>query len=224
MDSRKRSKQDSALPAGLQVHPRLFVFLDKKTGTRRFEVKANDDGSMPVDQAASLLAIQCLARHQSPREFTVMVQAGEDVAEGLAGRATKLIRTFIDTKKNDGSALSHRQREVLDYVTQNLTNKEIAAKLHLSERTVKFHVSALLEKFGVRTRVDLLLNAVSDVSVPDTHSRPSELACAHRESWTAPSAVLRSTAGKSQESGGKGVGRGVPLARSAANGASTRPS
>src|SRR5262249_10624835 len=161
------------------------------------------------------------ARHQSPRDFIVMVQAGEDVAEGLTSRAAKLIRTFIDTKKNDGSALSHRQREVLDCVTQNLSNKEIATRLHLSERTVKFHVSALLEKFGVRTRVDLLLEAVSDVSVHDTHLHHAELARPHREPWRAPSPALRRTSAKSQETGSQDLGRGVPLARSAANGAGT---
>ena len=223
MDSSKKPKHNSSLSTGFPVHPKLFVFLDKKNGVRRFDVRANEDGSMPLDQAASLLAMHCLARHQSPREFIVMVQAGQDVAEGLAGRATKLIRTFIDTK-NDGSALSHRQREVLDGVTQNLSNKEIAARLNLSERTVKFHVSALLEKFAVRTRVDLLLHAVNDAPIQDTHARHSEFVCAHREPWKQPRPVLRRTTGKSQESGGQDVSPGVPLNRSTASGTSTRPS
>jgi len=39
---------------------------------------------------------------------------------------------------------------VLSGISQDLSNKEIAAKLSLSERTVKFHVSAMLEKFGAR--------------------------------------------------------------------------
>ena len=53
--------------------------------------------------------------------------------------------------------LSQREREVLDALLENLANKEIAGKLHISERTVKFHVSSVLEKFGVRRRSDLIL-------------------------------------------------------------------
>src|SRR5205814_9232961 len=40
---------------------------------------------------------------------------------------------------------------------ENLSNKEIASKLNIAERTVKFHVSNLLSKFGVRRRADLIL-------------------------------------------------------------------
>jgi len=53
--------------------------------------------------------------------------------------------------------LSPRERQVLDVLLENCPNKEIGKKLHISERTVKFHVSRLLEKFGVRRRTDLIL-------------------------------------------------------------------
>jgi DNA-binding NarL/FixJ family response regulator len=53
--------------------------------------------------------------------------------------------------------LSRREQEVLDTLLENLTNKEIASKFNISERTVKFHVSNLLSKFGVRRRADLIL-------------------------------------------------------------------
>ena len=51
--------------------------------------------------------------------------------------------------------ISRREHEVLGGVLQSLANKEIAKKLNLSERTVKFHVSSLLAKFGVTDRVAL---------------------------------------------------------------------
>jgi len=44
---------------------------------------------------------------------------------------------------------------VLDCILQSHSNKEIAAKLNVAERTVKFHVSSLLAKFGVADRVAL---------------------------------------------------------------------
>jgi len=42
---------------------------------------------------------------------------------------------------------------------KSLANKEIAANLNLSERTVKFHVSSLLAKFRVRGRMELVREA-----------------------------------------------------------------
>src|SRR5260370_35759993 len=60
--------------------------------------------------------------------------------------------------KADSSAdLSRREQEVLNSLLENLANKEIGNKLNISERTVKFHVSNLLSKFGVRRRADLIL-------------------------------------------------------------------
>lgn len=53
--------------------------------------------------------------------------------------------------------LSQRQRQVLESLLENLSNKEIAQKLNMSERTAKFHVSNLLSRFGVRRRADLIL-------------------------------------------------------------------
>jgi DNA-binding NarL/FixJ family response regulator len=55
------------------------------------------------------------------------------------------------------SDLSKRETEVLNCLLENLANKEVADRLNISERTVKFHVSNLLSKFGVRRRADLIL-------------------------------------------------------------------
>lgn len=57
---------------------------------------------------------------------------------------------------NDPGLLSRREREVLVSVLSGLTNKEIAATLSISERTVKFHVSHLLQKLGAHRRADLI--------------------------------------------------------------------
>jgi len=58
---------------------------------------------------------------------------------------------------NPPSELSRREQEVLNLLLDNLANKELAERLHISERTVKFHVSNILAKFGVRRRADLIL-------------------------------------------------------------------
>jgi DNA-binding CsgD family transcriptional regulator len=159
------------------VRPTAFVFFDKKSGIRRFDVRAGDDGRMPTEQAASLLAIHCVARQQQPRDFDVMIAAGEDLVDGIVGRANKLIRSCSGFKVA-GMPLSRRQHEVLAAISQNLSNKEIASKLNVSVRTVKFHVSTLLEKFEVRGRVDLMLEAAEFLPIEGVHKRASAKAAA----------------------------------------------
>ena len=49
-------------------------------------------------------------------------------------------------------AFSHRERQVLGFVSEGLTNAQIADKLFLSESTIKSHLSSAFAKFGVRSR------------------------------------------------------------------------
>lgn len=51
-------------------------------------------------------------------------------------------------------ALTPREREVLQMLASGLANKEIAAKLSISDHTVKFHVASILGKFGAATRTE----------------------------------------------------------------------
>jgi DNA-binding CsgD family transcriptional regulator len=72
------------------------------------------------------------------------------------------VKTFIEligTVEAGPSRLTARQRQVLDMVVKNSTNKEIAQILGMTERTVKFHVTALLGIFGVTSRRELLMHA-----------------------------------------------------------------
>jgi DNA-binding NarL/FixJ family response regulator len=51
-------------------------------------------------------------------------------------------------------ALTPREREVLQMLASGLANKEIAAKLSISDHTVKFHVASILGKLGAATRTE----------------------------------------------------------------------
>ncbi len=51
------------------------------------------------------------------------------------------------------AALSERERSVLELIGEGFTNRQIAERLYLSEKTVKNHISRLLAKLGVERRV-----------------------------------------------------------------------
>ena len=60
---------------------------------------------------------------------------------------------FLDSINNP-DALTARQKEVLKLIATGLLNKEIADRLYISERTVKFHVSEILAKLGAGNRTE----------------------------------------------------------------------
>ncbi len=57
-------------------------------------------------------------------------------------------------------ALTKREREVLQMLAAGLGNKEIAAKLNISDHTAKFHVGSILGKLGVSTRAEAVATGI----------------------------------------------------------------
>lgn len=69
--------------------------------------------------------------------------------------ASKLLRRISDdSAASPTDPLTEREQEVLTLLAHGATNKEIAAKLFISERTAKFHVSSILSKLGAGNRTE----------------------------------------------------------------------
>src|ERR1700747_1543295 len=154
----RSSEQSHALNTARAPMPReTFFFYEKNTGVSHFHVEAGPDGQFPVEEAAGLLAMHCMVRGRWPRDYVVMIEAAHDSLEGLTEKAEKLLQAGHSV--GSSVKLTRREEEVLGGVMRSLANKEIAATLNLSERTVKFHVSSLLTKFRVRGRMELVREA-----------------------------------------------------------------
>jgi DNA-binding NarL/FixJ family response regulator len=70
------------------------------------------------------------------------------------------------------SLLSKREKEVVGYVAEGLSNREIAGRLKLSEHTVKNYLFSIFDKLGVSNRAELVFLAFSSSAVlvnPDTN-------------------------------------------------------
>ena len=111
-----------------------------------------------------MLAVQCLIRGSDPEDFEILVAAGQAFANRLLSRAKELLED--GRAAANPSSLSPRQTEILQSVMRNRANKEIASKLNISVRTVKFHISALLNRFGVQNRSELARRAAGFVRPP----------------------------------------------------------
>jgi DNA-binding NarL/FixJ family response regulator len=71
------------------------------------------------------------------------------------------------------SDLTSREREILQLVLAGYTNKAIAAKIFISEKTVEFHLKNMYTKLGVRTRLMAGLWALQQGIETETREIPS---------------------------------------------------
>ena len=80
------------------------------------------------------------------------------VAPSLAARLLiQMSRRAEVVANKPGNDLTSREEEILSLVSRGLTNKEIANRLNLTERTVKHHMTSIMRKSKVRNRVEAML-------------------------------------------------------------------
>ena len=85
------------------------------------------------------------------------------IAKDSAARAARAGRAATALRL---SALTPREREVLDHVVAGRLNKQIAADLGTAEKTIKVHRARVLEKMGARSLAELVRLVVTSAPPP----------------------------------------------------------
>jgi DNA-binding NarL/FixJ family response regulator len=85
------------------------------------------------------------------------------ITRDLVDRFAVASRRTVEREPGTSTAalreLTQREREVYDQIANGLSNAEIGARLHLTEATVKTHITRVLAKLGLRDRVQVVIHA-----------------------------------------------------------------
>ena len=130
------------------------------------EAIALGSGLPPMQHARTeLLYGEWLRRERRRTDARVHLRAAIDGFRRLgampwAGRAEAELRATGETvRKRDASAvdrLTPQEFQIAGLVTEGLTNREIAAQLYLSPRTVDYHLHKVFTKLGIASRTELV--------------------------------------------------------------------
>ncbi len=147
---------DLSLPdgSGLDLIPEL---LRDSPMSRIVVLTANEDDVALVRAlraGASAYILKGIASDEFSRALTAVLHGETYVSPQLAGH---LLREA--SRKPAQQELTAREREVLEGIARSETNREIAERLGVSEKTVKFHVTNVLFKLRARNRVAAALIA-----------------------------------------------------------------
>jgi DNA-binding NarL/FixJ family response regulator len=148
---------DLKLPAmdGLAV----LTELQQRHTTAKVLVLTSVTDPVAAGRAMRAGAAGVLYKDVDPDALVRAIRAVHDGHLLLApGAADTLLRSNHQAPGLD--ALTAREREVLAELAQGRSNREIARALHVSEKTVKAHVSSVLAKLGVQDRTQAALFAV----------------------------------------------------------------
>ena len=121
---------------------------------------AEDDQVFPAIKSG---ALGYLLKDSSPRE---LLQAIRDIHRGDSSLDPTVARKLIDELSRppelppSAEPLTARELEVLDLIAEGLSNQDIAARLVISERTVRNHVGSILAKLHLANRTQATLYAL----------------------------------------------------------------
>ena len=138
-------------------------------GTKVLVLTAFDTDAM-VAAALRAGATGFLLKDSAPEIIFRAVHAAADGQRAFSGSVLdRLVEAAVEAtpqRRAFPETVTDRERQVALLVAQGLGNGEIAAELVVGASTVKTHVSALLDKFGVTNRVQLAV-AVAECGVDD---------------------------------------------------------
>ena len=158
----------------------LDVSMPRKSGLEALRELAANNGHMrtviftaSIDRVGMLTAVQLGARGVVLKSAAsaVLLDAVHGVLAGDYWLDRSRVSNFLDIMRRlsgpvnatgDPYGLTVRQKEVLAGVVEGLNNREIAARLGISEHTVKHHLTQAFNKTGVSTRLELALLATQN--------------------------------------------------------------
>lgn len=148
-------KQPGCLVLDIRMPGMDGLELQKQLNAKRIAlpiimVSGHGDIQMAVD-AVKAGAVDFLEKPL--REHTLLERIRTAIERDAASRRQQAERASVETRL---SALSAREREVLDLVIAGKQNKTIAAELEISHKTVEFHRSNLMTKLQAKTVADLI--------------------------------------------------------------------
>ena len=133
----------------------LIVHLRKELPGIRIVVLSNYGGSEDIYRAVRSGAMAYLTKDASGEQ---LVDAIQQVHRGL--RYFPHVTLDRLAERMPAVDLTPREMEVLDCITRGYSNREIAGELHIAEKTVRIHVSSLLDKMGARDRTQATIYAL----------------------------------------------------------------
>jgi DNA-binding NarL/FixJ family response regulator len=104
-----------------------------------------------IQAGASGYLLKGVPRQELFKAIQVVSRGGSLLQPVIASR---LMRHVREADSANAEPLTRREAEVLQLLALGRTNKEIAAALVITERTVKYHVSAILSKLGAGNRTE----------------------------------------------------------------------
>ncbi len=133
----------------------VIAMLKREFSTVRIVVLSNYHGSEDIYRAVQSGAMAYLTKDASGEE---LLNAIQNVHRGLR----YLPHVALDrlAERMPAVELTPRETEVLSCITKGFSNREIADELGIAEKTVRIHVSAVLEKMGARDRTQATIFAL----------------------------------------------------------------
>ncbi len=137
----------------------LYVVKEKLADTPIIVLSAEQDPPTiykAVEQGAMGFITKC-ATHQELLAAIKLILAGGIFLPREVTSAQSVVSSKPNARNAESdilNALSDRQKEVLKYLLQGKPNKTISANLHISENTVKAHLSAIFRALGARNRTE----------------------------------------------------------------------